>query len=58
MGVNLIDDCVLLLYCFIIVGNTSIQLASTFSKTGRLRISLIVRLKRSAKTAPRNVFPE
>ena len=34
----------------------STRLPSPFSKTGRLRRSLIVRVKRSAKTAPNDVF--
>ena len=45
-------------YCFVIMGMTSIQLPSPFSKTGRLRRSLIVLLKRSAKTAPYELFLE
>ena len=36
----------------------STQLPLIFSKTGRLRRSLKVRLKRSAKTAPKDVILE
>ena len=49
---------ILLLHCFVFVGKTSIRLASPFSKTGLLSRSLIVRLKRSAKTAPYELFLE
>ena len=58
MGVNLVDECNRLLYCFVIVGNISIHLPSPFSKTGRLGRFLIVRLNLSAKTAPKEVFLE
>ena len=52
------DECVLLIYCFVIVDNKSIQLPSPHSKTGLLSRSPIVRLKRSAKSAPKDVLPE
>ena len=38
--------------------NSSVHLLSTFSKTGLLRRSLIVRLNLPAKTAPKNVSLE
>ena len=40
------------------MGNISIQLPFYFSKTGLLRRSLIVRLERFAKSAPRDVLLE
>ena len=49
IGVNLVGVCTRLIYCFNITDNTSIQLPSPFSKTGRLRRSLIVQLNLSAK---------
>ena len=58
IGVNLVDECILLFYCFVIIGNTSIQLASLRSKTIFLRRSLIGRLNISAKTAPYELFLE
>ena len=58
IGVNSVEECFLLLYCFSIAGNTSTQSPSPLNKTGRLRRILIVRLKRSAKTPPKEVFLE
>ena len=48
---------IIILFSYI-VGKTSVQLASLRSKTGLSRRSLIVRLKRSTKTAARLVFLE
>ena len=56
--VNLVQDCLLIIDCFVIEGNTTTQLPSHFSKTGFLRRSLIVRLIVPAKTTPTKVFPE
>ena len=58
IGVNLVEVCTRLFYCFVIVGNTSIQLPSPFSKTSRLTRSLLLLLKRSAKTTPNDVILE
>ena len=55
---SFVEVCILLLYCFVIVGKTSIQQPSHFSKTGFLRRSLILRLNLSAKTAPYEIFLE
>ena len=55
-GDSFVDEWILLLYCFVIVGNISIQLASPRSKTIFLSRSLIVRLNLSAKTAPFELF--
>ena len=49
---------ILFCYCSVIVGNTLIQIPSPFSKSGRLRRSLIVQLNLSAKTTPYELFLE
>ena len=56
MCVNLEGECIAAKLLFFMVGKISIQLAFTLSKTGLLTRSLLVRLKRSAKTAPSDVF--
>ena len=55
---SLVEVCTRLLNCFVIVGKTSIQLLTPFSKKGRLRRSLTVRLNLRAKTAPYELFLE
>ena len=44
------------LYCFVIVGQISIQLASLLSTATFLKRFLTVRLRRSARKAAKNVF--
>ena len=51
-------ECFVLLYFFVIVGNTSIQLASPSSKTGFIGRTPILQLNFSVKTAPVDVFLE
>ena len=58
IGVNLVEICTPLLYCFVFMANTSIQLASSRSKTGFFETIFHNSMKRSAKTAPEEVFLE
>ena len=44
-----------MLNCLFIVGKISIQFPPPFPKTGFLRRRLLVRLERSAETAPKEV---
>ena len=55
IGVKIVEECFLLLYCFVIVGNTTIHLPYFLSKTGFFSRCVIVRLNLSALKAPNDV---